>query len=220
MQDWFTDSHESFARTVETMIGLYDGDFEACATCEEQPWLSFFFDGTGNNRNVDRPLNKLSNVARLYEGHIADDEPLVYRFYYPGVGTPLNASDPTWWERLRDSEVLGGGAGLGWDVRLSKAEEDMNLGLRRNHRVTRIDIAVFGFSRGATLARAFVNRLLAKCTMKDGVPHWPCGTALDGESAPLHIRFLGLFDTVESVGLPAHNLSDMLVHIPEQVERC
>ena len=57
--------------------------------------------------------------------------------------------------------------------------------------------------------------------MKDGVPHWPCSTALDGQSAPLHFRFLGLFDTVESVGLPAHNLNnDMLMYIPEQVERC
>jgi hypothetical protein len=221
MQDWFTDSHESFARTVETMIGLYGGDFEVCATCEEQPWFSFFFDGTGNNLKVDEPKLKLSNVARLYLGHVKKrEDPLINDFYYPGVGTPLNASDPTWWETLRDSEVLGGGLGLGWDVRLTKAEEDLKNTLRFNHRVTRIDIAVFGFSRGATLARAFVNRLLAKCTMKDGVPHWPCGTALDGESAPLHIRFLGLFDTVESVGLPAHNLSDMLLHIPEQVERC
>ncbi|WP_374992560.1 T6SS phospholipase effector Tle1-like catalytic domain-containing protein [Paraburkholderia sp. SARCC-3016] len=56
--------------------------------------------------------------------------------------------------------------------------------------------------------------------MKDGVSHWPCHTALDGESAPLHIRFLGLFDTVESIGLPAHNLSDLRLRIPEQVERC
>jgi hypothetical protein len=29
-----------------------------------------------------------------------------------------------------------------------------------------------------------------------------------------------LFDTVESVGLPAHNLTDMRMHVPEQVERC
>ncbi|MFP3757752.1 DUF2235 domain-containing protein, partial [Cupriavidus sp. SIMBA_020] len=43
----------------------------------------------------------------------------------------------------------------------------------------------------------------------------------DGEAAPLHIRFLGLFDTVESVGLPGHNLnSDMWMRIPDQVERC
>lgn len=220
MQDWFTDSHEVFAQTVQAMTELYDGDFSACATCEQQPYFSFFFDGTGNNLEIDEPKQKLSNVARLFQAHVRKQEPLVNRFYYPGVGTPLNASDPSWWEKLRDSEALGGGAGLGSDRRLAKAETDLRDNLRFNHRVTRIDIAVFGFSRGAALARAFVNRLLAKCTVKDGIPHWPCRTALDGESAPLHFRFVGLFDTVESVGLPGHNLSDMCVHVPEQVERC
>lgn len=220
MQDWFTDSHEAFAQTVQTMTELYREDFNACATCEQQPWFSFFFDGTGNNLRVDKALLKMSNIARLYEAHIKDEEPLIKDFYYPGVGTPLNASDPSWWERLRDSEALGGGTGLGSDVRLAKAQKDLEDSLIFNHRVTRIDIAVFGFSRGATLARAFVNRLLAKCTMKDGRPHWPCKTTLDGESAPLHFRFLGLFDTVESVGLPANNLTDMRMHVPEHVERC
>ncbi|SDB99046.1 Uncharacterized alpha/beta hydrolase domain [Cupriavidus sp. YR651] len=220
MQDWFTDSHEAFAQKVQTMTELYAEEFNACATCEQRPWFSFFFDGTGNNLKIDEPKQKLSNIARLHLGHVDDDEPLINHFYYPGVGTPLNASDPSWWEKLRDSEPIGGGFGLGSDVRLTTAESDLRRSLQANHRVTRIDIAVFGFSRGATLARAFVNRLLAKCQMKDGVPHWPCRTALDGESAPLHIRFLGLFDTVESVGLPTQNLSDMRLHVPEQVERC
>lgn len=151
---------------------------------------------------------------------IADELPLIVPLYYPGVGTPLDASDPGWWEKVRDSEMLGGGAGAGSDVRLDKAEKEFSENLKYNHKVSRIDIAVFGFSRGATLARAFVNRLLKKCTMKDGVPHWPCPTAVDGESAPLHFRFLGVFDTVESVGLPAHNLSDLRLQVPEQVERC
>lgn len=122
---------------------------------------------------------------------------------------------------VRDSEALGGGAGLGADIRLATAQADLVDLLKYTHRVTRIDIAVFGFSRGAALARAFVNRLIQKCEMRDGILHWPCETALDGESAPLHIRFLGLFDTVESVGLPGKNLHpDMWMSIPEQVERC
>jgi len=203
-----------------TATQLYAEEFTTCTTCEQTPWFSFFFDGTGNNRTLDEPKQKLSNVARLYLGHVADKRPLIVPFYYPGVGTPLDASDPSWWERIRDSETLGGGAGLGSDVRLATAEEDFRTALTANHKVARIDIAIFGFSRGATLARAFVNRLLERCEIRNTVPHWPCATAVNGESAPLHIRFLGLFDTVESVGLPARNLSDMRVHVPEQVERC
>jgi hypothetical protein len=220
MQDWITDNHDMFVQTLKTATQLRAGEFKTCETCEQQPWFSFFFDGTGNNKLQDVALEKESNIARLFEGH-SYERPLIYRFYYPGVGTPLNVSDPTWWEKLRDSEALGRGAGLGSDVRLANAEHELSFSLTSNHKVTRIDVAIFGFSRGATLARAFVNRLLKKCEMKDGVPYWPCSTALDGHSAPLYFRFLGLFDTVESVGLPAHNMnSDLLTYIPKQVERC
>lgn len=219
MQDWTTDSHDAFMQSLKTATELYAEEFDTCTTCEQKPWFSFFFDGTGNNRKVDIPLLKLSNVARLFEGH-AVDEPLIRRLYYPGVGTSLDVSDPTWIDRIRDSEILGGGAGLGGDTRLKKAEDDFNSAMAVNHRVTRIDVAVFGFSRGAALARAFVNRLLKKCEMKDGVPYWPCPTALDGKAAPLHFRFLGIFDTVESVGLPAHDLTDMLMNVPVEVEKC
>jgi Uncharacterized alpha/beta hydrolase domain (DUF2235) len=219
MQDWVTDNPMHFLGSMKTATQLHAEEFMTCTSCEQQPWFSFFFDGTGNNRKIDEPKKKLSNIARLFDGHV-EERPLIWKYYYPGVGTPLDASDPGWWEKIRDSEALGGGAGLGSEVRLTKAEEDFRFALTANHKVNRIDIAVFGFSRGATLARAFVNRLLKKCTMKDGVPHWPCPTAVDGESAPLHIRFLGLFDTVESVGLPAHNFTDMRLHVPDQVERC
>jgi uncharacterized protein (DUF2235 family) len=220
MQDWVTDDPMQFLRSMKTATQLHAEEFMTCTTCEQQPWFSFFFDGTGNNLKIDQPQQKLSNIARLFLGHVADERPLIVPLYYPGVGTPLDASDPNWWEKIRDSEALGAGAGLGSDVRLTKAEEDFRFALTANHKVNRIGVAIFGFSRGATLARAFVNRLLKKCTMKDGVPHWPCPTSVDGESAPLHIRFLGLFDTVESVGLPAHNFSDMRMQVPEQVERC
>lgn len=219
MQDWLDDDPMDNLRAWKTATLLYAEDFSACATCEQKPWISFFFDGTGNNRKIDEPLEKLSNIARLHEAH-REERPLIRKHYYPGVGTRLDASDPRWVDKIRDSEMLGGAMGLGWDARLEKAEDDLRFTLTSNHKVKRIDVAVFGFSRGATLARAFVNRLLAKCTFKDNVPHWPCPTAIDGESAPLHFRFLGLFDTVESVGLPAHNLSSMRTDIPEQVDRC
>ncbi|WP_343655976.1 DUF2235 domain-containing protein [Paraburkholderia caribensis] len=220
MQDWITDSHESFEQTIKTATELYAENFDTCTTCEQQPWISFFFDGTGNNKNADKePVNRLSNVARLFEGH-ARDEPLVVKHYLEGIGTRFESSEPNWIDDVRDSELLGGGTGLGGDARLKRAFNLLSASLATNHRVKRIDVAVFGFSRGATLARAFVNQLLQKCERIDGVPHLPCPTAVSGKSAPLYIRFLGLFDTVESVGLPAHNLTNMMMHVPDDVERC
>lgn len=59
---------------------------------------------------------------------------------------------------------------------------------QRKPSVRRIRLSVFGFSRGAAEARAFVNRVQL---------YW--GSTLAG--MPLSIDFLGIFDTVASVGI-------------------
>jgi type VI secretion system (T6SS) phospholipase Tle1-like effector len=61
----------------------------------------------------------------------------------------------------------------------------------RKPKITEIFIDVYGFSRGSAEARTFTNWLLE---LFDG--DTLCGV-------PAKIRFLGLFDTVASVGLPA-----------------
>lgn len=63
-----------------------------------------------------------------------------------------------------------------------------------------INISIFGFSRGAALARAFTNRLLKQCK-PDGCD----GLTLDG--IPVRLVFMGVFDTVASFGLPRKNLT-------------
>ncbi|WP_374581474.1 DUF2235 domain-containing protein [Pseudoduganella sp.] len=56
-----------------------------------------------------------------------------------------------------------------------------------------ISVSVFGFSRGAAESRAFVNWLFEICEEKGGT-HYLAGI-------PLIINFLGIFDTVASVGI-------------------
>jgi uncharacterized protein (DUF2235 family) len=68
----------------------------------------------------------------------------------------------------------------------------------RKPAVEQINLSVFGFSRGAAQARTFVNWLFEVCEQKDG------GWTLAG--IPLRLQFLGIFDTVASVG--AANLMD------------
>jgi hypothetical protein len=78
----------------------------------------------------------------------------------------------------------------------------------------------FGFSRGAAEARAYMNWLVELCTKKDG--------KLLLAGVPLRIPFLGIFDTVASVGIAglyswseghlswaAHNMQ-----IPPEVGKC
>lgn len=64
------------------------------------------------------------------------------------------------------------------------------------NKIISIKISVFGFSRGATAARAFVRDLVARCQMKGGKHYLKTG------GHPVEVIFLGVFDTVASVGLP------------------
>lgn len=94
----------------------------------------------------------------------------------------------------------------------------------RRPTVEKLRLSVFGFSRGAAEARVFVNWLLEACT-----PGGKTGQLLGG--IPLQIDFLGLFDTVASVGyaqsfqeffLDGHDAwaTPQALKVPPAVRRC
>ncbi|MBK1616420.1 hypothetical protein CKO44_23545 [Rubrivivax gelatinosus] len=74
-----------------------------------------------------------------------------------------------------------------WQDKLKAALKD------KKPRVEQINLSVFGFSRGAAQARAFVNWLFETCEPEGG------GWTFAG--IPIRLQFLGIFDTVASVGL-------------------
>lgn len=65
--------------------------------------------------------------------------------------------------------------------------------------VQTIHVSIFGFSRGATQARAFANWLVDICKLDARLAHRGDTMSLGG--FPLEIDFLGLYDTVASVGI-------------------
>ena len=87
-----------------------------------------------------------------------------------------------------------------------------------SHRLIKIiNISVFGFSRGASLARAFTNKLIGLCKPD-------AGGQLTLHGYPVRFVFLGVFDTVASFGLPAANgvlpWGGVDLKVSEHVERC
>lgn len=64
-------------------------------------------------------------------------------------------------------------------------------------RVKSVHVSVFGFSRGAAQARAFVHRLYEISEM------WGSGCGYNVAGIPLYLNFMGIFDTVASVGIAA-----------------
>jgi hypothetical protein len=197
--------------------------------CRLYPKLSFFFDGTGNNLKIDTPLYRLSNVAKLFNLAINDrtgrgSSPT----YLPGVGTPFKIQKLIGYtDHLSDDEggALGLGLGRGGDMRIAYALAEFSRILKIDWSSASwkcmqfINVAIFGFSRGATEARAFVRKLIeTKCERTDNGLIW---SAPNGERVPLRINFMGLFDTVASVGGPSLHLDwASELAIPPEVERC
>lgn len=162
---------------------------ECCITLR----LSFFFDGTGNNRVADESTQQQTNIAKLFRAHPQDDASEgLFAFYMPGVGTYFpEIGDP------------GGASGLGFadggQERIDWAIKQLDQAVARYpaDKLVKIHISAFGFSRGAAEARAFANQVANRCSGKPSAPRW------DTVDVPLDFYFLGLFDTVASVGLPA-----------------
>ncbi len=246
---------------------------DACPVCEQTMWVSFFFDGTGQNVALDHPLRKASNPAKLFliangNDHLQADPDgkalLAFRdlrkssrsdkgqfaYYLSGVGTPFNetirsgepvktkksnvlteaarviarinppaalpllaggeavsAAQKAWTDN-EDSTALGGGLGAGADKRIDEAFTKLNEALVGQAKRKTLRVALFGFSRGAAIARMFANRLNKKIN------------AGDYGKKTVSIEFLGLFDTVASFGLPATSLKADDLVIPASVKKC
>jgi hypothetical protein len=105
--------------------------------------------------------------------------------------------------RLRDvlvnnAKALGGVVAKYAEEAEDKSFSELNSKLGAHRLIKKIHMSIFGFSRGAALARAFSNRVLSKCTRgEDGLKY---------EGYPFEINFLGLFDTVASFGVPSQNV--------------
>lgn len=169
-------------------------------SCKQTVWLSFFFDGTGNNMDADTGTQKHSNVAKLYRVHVEDDETKgIYRIYIPGVGTYFSEVGDDGGSTLGLAAGSKGDARLEWA--LAQFDEKMRPHIARANSpataILEVNVAVFGFSRGAALARAFINRLLEGRGVQLAEDKWQ----FKGQKCPLRIRFMGLFDTVASVGV-------------------
>jgi hypothetical protein len=218
--------------------------------------FTLFFDGTGNNKYVDKAKKSWSNPTRLWQAAqmLTDMESPNYTVYITGVGTPFNGTATDWMDQklmdLQDN-ATGGIAGGGGRRRIEHGQSSVNDQLRavlvRNAAklelslkpylaigkpenltglaaaleahgfITILNLSIFGFSRGAALARAFSNEMLRTCvTGEDGIVRY-CGV-------PLRIHFMGLFDTVASFGVPALNVDVPFLEknlvVPQAVERC
>lgn len=90
------------------------------------------------------------------------------------------------------------------EARKKEAIVKMEAKINEHRLIKKVNLSIFGFSRGAALARVFSNEMVWKTETEDlSLKYQISGQA---EPAPMEIQFLGIFDTVASFGLPATNM--------------
>jgi uncharacterized protein (DUF2235 family) len=169
--------------------------------------LVLCFDGTWNKPDEDRPPDEQveTNVRRFHEAALTEasaDGVRQIRWYSAGVGT-------RWDEKLR-----GGAFGYGIDEIIRNGYEFLVTNYAEGD-----EIFVLGFSRGAYAARSLVGMLrktglvrdldfvpaaYALYRDRDETPDSPDAKAFrEARSRAVRVTFLGVWDTVGALGIPA-----------------
>lgn len=156
--------------------------------------VGIFFDGTGNNginaTSHKKPLidhesyhASPTNVYKLFNLFSGDE-----RIYVEGIGTITGSEDSDFAKATCKNPV--GYSGYSSDDKLRKAyvfiEEVMK------DKTKEYQLYVYGFSRGSMLARNFCYELLK------------LGSVISGN---IKVKFLGVFDTVESAPFNDYNVN-------------
>jgi len=163
--------------------------------------LGVFFDGTNNNKYRDGPKadedafsGGETNVARLHKIYIekTDEEAARFKRYLIGNGAVEGDEEPSGDDAVQPSagkaeNVLGLAFGKGAKQRLNIAYAWVKAKCAEPLPEAEKVVDIYGFSRGAVLARTFANLV---------------NQALKKEVENVRVRFLGVFDSVGSFGAP------------------
>lgn len=156
----------------------------------------FAFDGTW----IDRDSGTLSNVE-LFRRYYDPSFNEANSYYRRGLGTQDPQRDD-----FQDSvdRVLGGAFGLGGQATIEDALGHLDKLIAGSLDKLPFDgvIDLVGFSRGAAIARAFANRIYQRID----AGHYREALAGGGLCRSLRIRFMGLFDSVGSFGIPGNSV--------------
>ncbi|MDQ0592961.1 hypothetical protein QFZ37_001330 [Chryseobacterium ginsenosidimutans] len=147
--------------------------------------VGIFFDGTGNNgvnassfqkpsKNNESYYNNITNIYKLSELFEGNE-----KIYIEGIGTVTGSEDSDY--AMATCKNPMGDKGYSSDDKLAKAHDFISEIVVDT--TTEYHFYVYGFSRGCMLARVLCNELLSQNSKISG---------------NINIKFLGVFDTVES----------------------
>lgn len=155
--------------------------------------VGVFFDGTGNNginatspekppKNNESYYGNITNIYKLFQQFNGEE-----KIYIEGIGTVTQKEDSDF--AMATCKNPAGYQGYSSDDKLQKAFSFIRQIM--SDCTSRYELYVYGFSRGAMLARNFCYELLKENTEFHG---------------NITVKFLGVFDTVESSPFNDYNV--------------
>jgi Ca2+-binding RTX toxin-like protein len=148
--------------------------------------IGAFFDGTGNHKDNDKAINdgSLTNIGKLHDAYGGK------AFYVEGVGTrPLsNAEVELVKQGITNKNDYYNSSAMAFGTEVKAKVNEMLYQVKSfisNNPDSEVVIDVFGFSRGSTEARDFINEI----------------NTLYADNPNVKIGVAGLYDTVATVGL-------------------
>ncbi|WP_428242085.1 T6SS phospholipase effector Tle1-like catalytic domain-containing protein [Gynuella sp.] len=174
--------------------------------------LGVFFDGTNQNRYNDAQLpdRDISNVAKMQDLYLEQTIDRAYeivttrKIYISGVGTITGVQILNGYKVKEDMIGLGFGVGKeGGQARIAEALQQIQIRIKKDQ-YDELVFDVFGFSRGAALARHFIN-MINQWTAE----YRPYGVLTAVKAFPQQlsgrVAFVGLWDTVGSFYWPGND---------------
>ncbi|WP_166221909.1 type VI secretion system tip protein TssI/VgrG [Pseudomonas atagonensis] len=199
----------------ETVAACYAPDANLAEAAEEiqKHCAAYGYDGDGNSPDNSYG-NDVSNIVRLYDlytDHAFETLPentknASLRVYIEGIGTTDGGSDSLY------AQATGrGDTGVSARVKQSpeKIIDRFRLLIETNPSalIEKIELDIFGFSRGAAAARHFANEMLKneRSSLANALPAGSPGfsDSFDwSQNSSITINFIGLFDTVAAIANP------------------
>ncbi len=153
----------------------------------------YAFDGTMNeDKQADDEDTNVIKFTEAYKQAYKKAQGRGQCFYVSGVGTRYSVF----------GAIAGSLGGAGGQARVDEAFDALQENFAKGDEV----IDIIGFSRGAALALEFANQINDRGVI--------------GKASPA-VRFIALWDTVASFGLPGNNINlSFNLTLPRNVERC
>ncbi|MGD9941834.1 MAG: DUF2235 domain-containing protein [Burkholderiaceae bacterium] len=205
-----TGLHDNYQRSYDPSAGRYlepdplglAAGFDPYGYADGNPMLAgdplglllFAFDGTKNGSTPQGPYEQ-SNVWKFFE-HYEDPN----KWYMTGVGL----DDPGSGIRTNLLDAINANTAA---QRVDYMLDTLDRFLDERWRGQQVPLDVVGFSRGAAMARDFVNRVAARVQQSG---YGSTGVCLD-------LRFLGLWDTVAKFGYNRYSPRRWQLAIPSAV---